>query len=179
MTDRVGEWQATFTGKRFYPLDPRIEDINIIDIAHALSMQTRFIGHCLEFYSIAQHCVLVSQLCSQEFALWGLLHDSAEAFLNDISSPLKHSPEFEFYRKIEASVMEKICLAFGLPSDEPTDVKRVDKKLLATEVRDLMLTGGRGWKYLEEPFDLHIKPWTQEYAKTKFLSRFFELTRQQ
>lgn len=171
------EWVQLYTGKRFYVFEPRIEDIDIVDIAHALSNLCRFGGHCMKFYSVAQHSVLLSQLVSQENALYGLLHDSAEAYLGDVISNIKHAEEFSFYRQCEQNIMNKICEAFKLPDVEPVEVKQVDRKMLATEARDMMLNRGRGWREMPEPFDFHIVPWEQEYAKTKFISRFHELTR--
>jgi hypothetical protein len=69
---------TTFSDVRFWPLLPNPDDIRIEDIAHALSNQCRFAGHAREFYSVAEHCVRVSQLCRPEEALWGLLHDASE-----------------------------------------------------------------------------------------------------
>jgi hypothetical protein len=74
---RESEWITTYTGGKFYPFDPRIEDVNIYDISHALSQQCRFSGHCNVHYNVAQHCVFVSSLCDQKDALWGLLHDAS------------------------------------------------------------------------------------------------------
>ena len=61
---RKGDWLSTYTGKQFYPLDPREEDVDINDIVHSLSQQARFNGHSVKFYSIAQHSTLVSLLTS-------------------------------------------------------------------------------------------------------------------
>lgn len=69
--DRRGDWIQTFTGRRFWPLDPRPEDVCIEDIAHALSLKCRFGGHCTRFYSVAEHSVHVSNYVPAEFALWG------------------------------------------------------------------------------------------------------------
>src|ERR1700678_969484 len=124
-------WINTFTGKKLFPLNPREEDICIEDIAHALSNICRFTGHVLNFYSVAQHSVLVSYLCNAENALWGLLHDSQEFACQDISSPLKKTPEFASYRVMEANFQKVICQKFGLSEQEPPDVKKADLLLLA------------------------------------------------
>ena len=52
---RIGDWMQTYSGKRYYPVDPRIEDVDINDIAHALSHLCRYGGHCSRFYSVAEH----------------------------------------------------------------------------------------------------------------------------
>lgn len=177
VNERKGGFIATYTGKHFYPLDPRPEDIDINDIIHSLSHMSRFIGHCVGFYSVAQHSVLVSSMCLPEDALYGLLHDAPEAFLADIPSPLKKCPEFAFYRDAEKKLMYMIADMYGLSHDEPPSVKLADKRTLATEARDLTITEGHGWAIEAEPYDFHIKPWTPEYAKIKFTSRFHELVR--
>ena len=174
--DKRGDWIATYTGKKFYPFDPRSEDIDINDILHALSNQSRFAGHCTKFYSVAQHCVLVSLMCPAEDALWGLLHDATEAYLVDIPSPLKKSPAFVEYVKAEKNLMRVICDVYGLSHEEPESVKVVDKRMLATEARDLTISQGRGWTMSAEPYDFHIEPWTPEYARVRYLSRLHELT---
>lgn len=73
MTNRLGDWFQTYTGAKFYPFDPRAEDIHLADIAHHLSLQCRFNGATDKFYSVAQHCVLVSQHIPYGYRLWGLL----------------------------------------------------------------------------------------------------------
>ena len=175
VSDRKGGFIATYTGKKFFPLDPRPEDIDIYDIAHALSNQCRFAGHCTGFYSVAQHCVLVSLMCPEEDAMWGLMHDATESYLIDVPSPLKKCPEFSFYREAEANLMAVICDVFRLSRDEPPSVKLVDKRILATEARDMTMTEGRGWVTEAEPYDFHIKPWQPEYARARYLSRLHEL----
>ena len=58
---------TTVTGKHFYPLDPDPRDIDIEDIAHALSLICRANGHFKYFYSVAQHSVA----CAEEAAARG------------------------------------------------------------------------------------------------------------
>jgi len=72
--DRIGDWIQMNNGKPFWPLDPRLSEITLEDIARSLSMQCRWNGHCKEFYSVAQHCVLVSRTASEtlpQAAFWG------------------------------------------------------------------------------------------------------------
>jgi hypothetical protein len=64
----TGNWIQTFTGRQYWPLDPREGDVYIEDIAHALSLQCRFTGHCRSFYSVAEHCVRVSHVVPSEDA---------------------------------------------------------------------------------------------------------------
>lgn len=111
------------------------DDIHIEDIAHALSQIVRFTGHITKPYTVAQHSVLVSRLCPGEHALWGLLHDASEAYLGDVSTPLKSLlPE---YREIEGRVQREIAGRFGLPWPIPTEVKEADRQALMMEKRGL------------------------------------------
>jgi hypothetical protein len=81
--DRDG-FLGTFSGLRFWPLDPEPEKILIADIAHALAHQCRFGGHASKFYSVSENSVHVSRRCAPEDALWGLLHDASEAYLVEL-----------------------------------------------------------------------------------------------
>lgn len=166
------------SGEYFYLLDPRPEDIDIETIAHALANLCRYTGHCREFYSVAQHCVLVSYLVSPENALWGLLHDATEAYFGDISRPLKdavHDVAPGALRMIEDDIMKAICGRFGLAWPEPVEVKWGDNVALSTERRDLM-PAGEGWPNLPEPFPHKIEPLSPTEARSVFMTRFTELT---
>ena len=168
-------WLQTFTGKQFYPLEPRIEDIDIMDIAHSLSLQCRFAGHINEFYSVAQHSVLVSIECPPKDALWGLLHDASEAYLVDVPRPLKHHPSFKAYREAEDKLMAAICDKFGMEAVMPFYVRHADNVLLATEKRDLMGQEPAPWSPLPEPCQERIKAVMPDEAKRLFLERFYKL----
>ena len=168
-------WIQTYSGKRFNPTNPVPSAIVIQDIAHSLSMQCRFSGHVKQFYSVAQHCVLVSHLCNPEDALWGLLHDATEAYLVDIPRPLKHSGQFDAYKFFEEKMQKAICLRFGLDFQEPTSVKRADNLMLATEARDLMSPLRHDWIQSIEPLPLKIIPMNSLEAKRAFLKRFYDL----
>jgi hypothetical protein len=168
-------WVQTFSGLKFNPFNPDDASINIIDIAHALSMQCRFTGHCKKFYSIAEHSVYVSYLCDNKDALYGLMHDASEAYMSDISSPLKRSPDFKFYIDFEKKLQRKIYNKFGLYEDEPESVKKADLVMLATEARDLMSPLHPEWVNLEKPFLFTIDPLPPEKAKELFLKRFEQI----
>jgi hypothetical protein len=126
----------TFTGKQVNPLDMRPEDIDVKDIAHALSLTNRFTGHTILPYSVAQHSVLVANLCEPENQLWGLLHDAPEAYFADISRPVKkllNAKTGGLLRFVEDQIMAAICQKFNLDLAEPPNVKWADDKALANE----------------------------------------------
>ena len=79
----------TYNGKLFSLIDPQPEDVHIADIIESLSKQCRFVGHCKYFYSVAQHSVIVSNIVNEEERLAALMHDAVEAYIGDISKPLK------------------------------------------------------------------------------------------
>ena len=88
-TEDRGVAMSLADGSVFFPLDPRPEEIGIENIAHALAMSCRYGGHSLDYYSVAQHSVLVSRLVSRSDALCALLHDATEAFIGDLIRPMK------------------------------------------------------------------------------------------
>lgn len=117
----------TYTGRTVDVLNLKPEDIDIEDIAWALSHLCRYTGHYPRFYSVAQHSVLVSLNCPQEHAMWGLLHDASEAYLADISAPLKRTSLFEGYRRAEQQALLAVAEAFSLPPEIPEIVHVEDK----------------------------------------------------
>ncbi len=171
-------WILTFTGKRFDLLHPDAGAVDIRDIAHALAHTCRFAGHTQRFYSVAQHSVLVSETVPFEHALAGLLHDATEAYIHDITSPLKQ--HLSNYRAIEDGIWFAIRKRFGLPALLPSEVKDADLRLLGTEKRDLLAKHPDPWPLLEgvEPLLPIIKPWGPEWSETMFLARFDGLTKE-
>jgi len=182
----------TFTGRWFTPLDPRVEDVEIIDIAHALANECRFTGHTKRFYSVAQHSVLVSSIAAraaqakecgksyiQTVALWGLLHDAAEAYLRDFSRPLKHgwAGVGAAYRAVENRIMDAVCDKFELPHAMPAEVREADERLGTTEWRDLMKPPAVESGYYAEPLPAAIVPWRPAEAKGRFLMCFDAIAR--
>lgn len=176
---RNGDWIQTYSRRRFYPLDPRAEEVYIEDIARGLSMCCRFAGQIREFYSVAQHSVFVSQHCDPKDALHGLLHDASEAYIIDLPRPIKRDPAFAFYREAEKQIMRAIWEAFGLTPDEPESVHKADGRALATEARDLFIDGPLDdWtNSIEPPCKTKIRALSPEAAEHAFLQRFAELYR--
>ena len=171
----------TYTGRLVHPLDPSPGEISIFDVAHSLSQICRFLGHTKEFYSVAQHSILVSQHAVPEDALWGLLHDASEAYICDMPSPLKHDPRMAIYRETEALIMAAVCSRYDLGPQMPMSVEIADKRLLATEFRDVTTVDAPEWVREECGFDplsdYHIACWAPSFAESMFLNRFEELTK--
>ena len=166
----------TFSCKHFNLLEPRKEQIDIKDIARALSHICRYTGHLPKHYSVAQHSVMCSHLVSPALALEALMHDAAEAYIGDCSAPLKSLlPD---YKRIEKNVEWVIARKFGLPTEMSVEVHHADLVMLATERRDLLGDDGTPWPVLDgiEPARTRIEPWSADFAMTRFLQRFEDLT---
>lgn len=177
----------TYTGKLFDILSPDPRDIELIDIAISLSNQGRFNGQTNEYYSVAQHSVIVSRMVKNENALWGLLHDGAEAYIGDIISPLKHCDEIGwFIKRIESQIQFAIAEKFDLEWPIPDDIGIHDMRLLVTEFRDVTgrtigYCAARGADiFIDEsvhvPYDEEIKPVMPDVAMKLFMDRYKELT---
>ena len=169
------DWFQGANGKAVSIWNPDPNDIDIEDIAGPLSKLCRFGGRCKEFYSVAQHCVFVSEIVPEEHALWGLLHDACEAYVGDVVKPLKN--QLPHYTQIEELHQRAICERFGLSWPEPPEVNLADKVAVMTEKRDLLHEPPYPWIDLPDPHHREINPWSSYYAEARFLSRFFELTR--
>lgn len=168
-----GDWMQTFTGRQFYPMDPRPDEVDIYDIAHSLAMQCRYNGHVKRFYSVAEHCVLMSRVIEPEYALWALLHDATEAYVGDMVRPLKlNMPE---YRAAEDRVEAAIAAKFNL-GPMPKRVKEIDTAILLNERDALLSDPPRPWSITAEPIDVKIRAWSPAQAETEYLTRFRELT---
>lgn len=178
------DWIMTSTGRQFFPLEPRLEDIHIGDIAHALGAVNRFNGHTREPYSVAQHSVLVSRQLwrfGTDVQLVGLLHDASEAYLCDVPRPLKQSGEFARYREAEERLQALIYRAFGVDviAADPgvqSEVKLVDRRMLRTEQAALMPPAAHGEDREDvKPFQILISSWSAANASARFHDRFREL----
>lgn len=166
----------TFSGHYFSYVEPDKSDFGIEDIAHALAQLCRFAGHTREFYSVAQHCLLVSHLVPAEMALSGLLHDAAEAFMVDVPRPLKQLlPD---YKAIEARVDRAVLARFGISYPLTREVHRADRVALFIEQRDLMAPHDDDWALLEDVVDENynrILPLLPHEVEPQFLNRYHQL----
>lgn len=165
----------TATGRYVNPLALRPEDICIEDIAHHLANLCRYTGSCPEFYSVAQHSVLVSEVLAGGtgrvgaiLELAGLLHDASEAYLNDLASPVKHDPLLNGYRGIEASAERMIFEVFGLDPALLPLTKAADDIVFKRETASW-------WAADTLKRCERIQPWTPGIARVQFLSRFDRL----
>lgn len=177
-------WILTYTGRKFTPTAPNADEIDVIDITHALSNICRFTGHCKGFYSVAQHSVMVAEQIweltadyAQAFA--GLMHDASEAYLIDLARPIKHSPAFRFYRETEKKIQAVIYEKFGVDR-EPEIVKTIDDWMLHVEAYFLMPRCEEWAETLEKPVGYpgnEFELWSPQKAKDKFLSAFLDFQR--
>jgi 5'-deoxynucleotidase YfbR-like HD superfamily hydrolase len=135
-------YMFTYTLRKVNPLDVQEEDIDIIDIAHALSLINRFNGTVRFPISVAQHSIYAARLVSERsnmplrgnlLALQALLHDAAEAYLGDVTKWLKASDVMVGYRQAEHTLQERIFLRFNCPTVLHPRVEEADRLLVRYE----------------------------------------------
>ena len=137
-------------------------------IARALSNINRFTGHAGQ-YSVAQHCVLAAYHAEPAFALDVLLHDAPEAYIGDISSPLKkHLPH---YQALEQFYHDTIDRAFAVKTRHP-HVREVDLRMLVTEAYQLGVWIDPDDYPRVPPYDTQIERWEPARAQREFLDTF-------
>lgn len=158
----------TFTGRYVNPLELHPADIDIRDIAHHLSIINRYTGASPEPFSVAQHSVLgTAYFCSVKTKLAFLLHDAAEAYFNDLASPVKHDPRMQWYVDLEHRTTKRIYEVFGLDPGLLDLTKEVDERMFKREVANW-------WGNLASPDD-RITCWVAPFAEKQFLNTFYTL----
>lgn len=170
----VGPRMMLQSGAWFDFLDPESSDFTIEDIAAGLSKTCRYAGQCDAFYSVAEHSLLVSEILPQ-YAFEALMHDAAEAFIGDVTRPLKQLlPEF---KRIEARVEQAIFERFGVPTPISKEVKQADLRVLAAEQMQLMPPETSRWIFSDrvEPAPVVIRRLDPVDAREAFLARYHEL----
>ena len=138
------EYITTYTGENFTPHIPDANQIKLEDIAHSLSLICRANGHFKRFYSVAQHCIncaneAKSRGMSARIQLACLLHDGSEAYISDITRPVKkHLPRYLEIEEALQNTIYKKFLATPLTDEECSLVKQVDNDMLVCEFNALM-----------------------------------------
>lgn len=174
---RAVSFIETYTGRPFYPLRPRVEDVCVLDIAHHLSNQCRYSGATEHFYSTAQHCCLLADFVMRVrkgTALDGLeilMHDGAEAYLVDVPRPIKQFlPD---YRKWDHTLTLTIREWLGLKDRPlPTWQDELDSRIIVDERLQVMSDSGLDWQHDLVPLDINIQPWDPKRAEQEFLLRY-------
>ena len=172
---------TTYTGKHFDPLNPDTAMVDIKDVAHALSMLCRANGHFKSFYSVGQHCIN----CAREAAARGysrrvqlacLLHDASEAYLADVTRPVKKElPKYlEIEAPLQALIWEKFLVS-PLTEEETARVLDIDDAILYREFVVLM-----GMRLSDREPELKSCPELNflgfEATEEAFLKHFAQLT---
>lgn len=161
----------TFTGKMFSFVDMDPDTICIEDISHSLSMINRFTGHTKVPYSVAAHSVNMAMIAPKEYKLDCLLHDAAEAYTNDISSPLKRLlPD---YKKIQNRLERVISHKFGTMNPMPQYVHDLDRHIVTNEAQLLLEGGPLGEWPSPLDFDPAIQVMSAEDSEAAFLEMFY------
>lgn len=184
-------WISTWTGRQVYPLDPKPDQICLEDIAHGLSYKCRYNGQSL-FYSVAEHSVLLADWCLAAYelrdedrrlvALHALLHDAAEAYLPDVTSPIKVLfPKFEEH---EDKMLGVIHGALGVPALCPWGakiIKSVDKRIILNERDRVLPNHDPEAKWIVDGLEplphTTIFCWSPEEAYDNFMAYYEELTK--
>lgn len=174
-------WIQTLDGHRFFLHEPESSQIDPKTIGVALSQKCRFGGHCQEFYSVAQHSVLVAELCERDdLKLAALLHDAHEVYsgFGDVLSPAKQylaqvAPAFlAFLKEHEERIDRAIATRFGFDPDlfKHPSIALADRIALATEARDVMGPKPWPWEAMPEPDQFPIIPIGHQNARLSFMA---------
>ncbi len=153
----------TYSGNCFHPMKIKKEDINLIDISHALSLICRGGGHVQYFYSVGQHSINCAKEAeargfSKRLVLACLLHDASEAYISDVIRPVKK--HLSNYKEIEHKIQQAILECFHLPDlteEECAVVKWIDNIMLEHELKELLLVEDRELPELLSTPDFALK----------------------
>ncbi len=193
MKDSTRAWQRMLSGRRLDLLDPSPLDIEIEDIAHGLARVARWNGQTSgdAAFSVAQHSLLVDDIVAglrprldAAGHLSAVLHDAAEYVIGDLITPFK-SAVGPGYKGLEKRLMTAIRLRFGLPPEEPDDLKTLIKRadriaayLEATQLAGFSPSEARRLFGHTRRFDgITLTPWPPEKAKRLFIERYSDLAK--
>lgn len=171
-------WISLLSGATFNYNKPEESNVTIDDIASAVSNICRFSGHLPRFYSVAQHLVNTSRIVPPEHAFTALMHDTAEAFTNDLPTPLKWA--FPIFKELETNIEAAMSAKFGFQFPYPKLIKEADTNMLILE-KLYVKEDTSVWPNYEGIEVDHLVPlvslesWQPRRAKREFLERYEEL----
>lgn len=167
------------SGKMINPYDLKDEDFSPKIIAQTLSRVCRFWSQTSEFYSVAQHCLVMETLFDdKELKKWAIMHEVFEGLTGmDIPTPIKHSTKMKSYREAEDKALEQAANLFNLIYPIPNEIKTMDKRLMVTEALKFMNTKNYDWTKLAKPLPLTVikTPMNMKEAEIAFLRKGYEL----
>ena len=176
-------WVGTNSGKRIGLSAVDLDQIDINDIADGVSNSCRFTGQVRLWYSVAEHCMWVADILPPHLRFHGLMHDAAEAYIADLSSPVKRKigePYHDIERVIALAIGQKYGLGDGLV-DPPKAVKDADRIMLMTERDHLQRKPSRDWGDEYENSvripGFWVRCETPKDARAAFMRRFKEYSR--
>lgn len=176
------EWAMTFSGRRVFPFELKVEDIDILDIAHATAMQCRYNGHTNKFYSVAEHMIHISAAILRDTgdaiaAKQGLIHDAGEAYTGDFTRPVKNSLREVGAMLKEAEDRNEAVIAKALHTRYPFDpiVKDYDRRIIVDEKAQLF-GPAKPWDWDLVPLDIIVRNWEPKYAEEQYLRQWGRLT---
>ena len=184
--DRKGDWMETVSGVRFFPLDPRPEDVRHSDIAHHLSRLNRYCGAIkYEHYSVGYHSAIMAEWLYKTYgcpfvAYQGLMHDAPETYISDMVRPLKRQPEMKAFTETEQLIWDRaivpmdpyLRLAFKLDDR----VLEADNRILVDERAQVMNQSGNSWGIDHlEPLGVTLLDISPTAAKLLWLNWFWFL----
>jgi uncharacterized protein len=170
----------TFTGKKFGFLDPQQDEVEVYDIANALSKSCRYVGHVSDFYSVAEHCCHLYDYFTSEVSdptnkesRSVLMHDASEAYLADIARPVKNIlPD---YQALEAKIEGMLAQKFDLIYPFPKWLKALDTRILLDERKMLQPFASYEWavdKIGAKPLGVKLQCWSPAQAAREYLHRY-------
>jgi hypothetical protein len=178
LNDTELAWIETFTGHKFHILQPCPKEVHIEDVAHALSLQCRFVGHSKFHYSVAQHAVLVSHIVDPKFAFEALHHDDSEAYISDMSRPLKHfTPAGVAYMAVEGPVQDACNKKWGLRLGPMSPEVKVGDNLILFSEKDALMKPLE-WDHVwgdEDRCQIKVRYWPPWFAELRYVHRHYQL----
>jgi len=180
------DYITTYTGKKFPLLDPSPDDVCIEDIAHHLARICRYTGAIGDgvsssYYSVAEHSVFVALCAPVQYRMAALLHDAAEAYIGDLSRPLKYLAGMQAYRDMDAKIEAVIAKKFNLEYPWPAIVKELDSRIILDEKatflkdQDWAAEDCERWDVLDTPLGVQLRGWLPREAEAAFMETYWTL----